>query len=355
MCCRLPGCSEHESTGSHFCTPHHENLARILGRGDPIPCQTPGCENNAHRGGLHCSRSHREQSSSSTSGGQPCMYPRCPRPAFRGSTYCSKTHRDNASRALASPPSECMLRGCSEPVYQGSLYCSIRHRDQSNRMGAVLQRLSRTDNDYQDVRRQIMEKWLHNPNSPPTVKEVYRIHLPSMLTDAYETYRDSVEEDGDFVSLGYAEGNERRRFHGTKRNCRIGDNGNTQMCASPVCSLCRIMKHGFDLSMAGRATSFQRFGYGIYTSSTSSKSNDYSENLQGALNLSSSPSKAMLLNKVVVGKGKILRDDDRTLTEPPPGYDSVLGEPGSSLNYDETVVYDKDAIIPAFLIIYVPQ
>jgi hypothetical protein len=30
----------------------------------------------------------------------------------------------------------------------------------------------------------------------------------------------------------------------------------------------------------------------------------------------------------------------------------VLGEPGGDLNYEETVVYDNDAIRPAFLIVY---
>ena len=30
----------------------------------------------------------------------------------------------------------------------------------------------------------------------------------------------------------------------------------------------------------------------------------------------------------------------------------VVGEPGVDLNYEETVVYDNDAIRPAFLIVY---
>ena len=30
----------------------------------------------------------------------------------------------------------------------------------------------------------------------------------------------------------------------------------------------------------------------------------------------------------------------------------VIGEPGEDLNYEETVVYDNDAIRPAFLIVY---
>ena len=60
-----------------------------------------------------------------------------------------------------------------------------------------------------------------------------------------------------------------------------------------------------------------RFGSGVYTSSTSSKSNDYSSNVKP------SKQKAMLLNKVVVGKGYKMTQDNTTLTAPPQGYDSV--------------------------------
>lgn len=40
------------------------------------------------------------------------------------------------------------------------------------------------------------------------------------------------------------------------------------------------------------------------------------------------------------------------LTAPPPGYDSVVGEPGADLNYEETVVYSNDAVRPSFLLVY---
>lgn len=111
-----------------------------------------------------------------------------------------------------------------------------------------------------------------------------------------------------------------------------------------------------------------RFGAGIYTSSTSSKSNDYSNNVKP------SRQKAILLNKVVVGKGYKMTQDNTTLTAPPPGYDSVcfrgiFGCPlgvdcawtiqvlaevavGGSLNYDELVCYAENAIRPSFLLIY---
>ncbi|KAH9958350.1 hypothetical protein BC827DRAFT_1136328, partial [Russula dissimulans] len=106
----------------------------------------------------------------------------------------------------------------------------------------------------------------------------------------------------------------------------------------------------FEIGRAGENTNFGRFGVGIYTSATSSKvsehyANDYSTS-------TTSPFKAMLLNDVVMGKAIKLRWTDTSLTKPPQGYDSVIGEPGGELNYDEAEVEKQDAICPSFLIIY---
>jgi hypothetical protein len=70
--------------------------------------------------------------------------------------------------------------------------------------------------------------------------------------------RDFVEEKGEFWSQGLPEGNERRRFHGTRRDCYVVDRGNTAICASSRCSLCSILKYGFDLDRAGEAKGFLR-------------------------------------------------------------------------------------------------
>lgn len=70
-----------------------------------------------------------------------------------------------------------------------------------------------------------------------------------------------------------------------------------------------------------------RFGAGIYTSSTSSKSNDYSNNVKPS-NL-----KAILLNKVVVGKGYKMMQDNTRMTAPPTGYDSVSVPLGLAVHF----------------------
>jgi len=130
------------------------------------------------------------------------------------------------------------------------------------------------------------------------------------------------------------------------RKCNIGDKGVKKLCLDPSCSLCRIIENSFDLSFYVKKSSWGRFGAGIYTSSTSSKSNVYSRN--GCV----SSWKAMLLNKVVVGRGYKVTTNKTSLTEPPAGYDSVLGEVGGRLNYDELVVYNNDAVRPSYLVMY---
>ncbi|PVF95499.1 ADP-ribosylation [Serendipita vermifera] len=216
----------------------------------------------------------------------------------------------------------------------------------------VLERLSVTERENREVMRRFIQGWRHNPYAIPKVEAIYRIHLPWSQASVYQTYQESVEAKRWFNIQGYPVGNEQLYFHGTKRECLLGDNGHIKLCESQSCSLCLIMKRGFDISRIGAGTGFLRFGSGIYTTSTSSKANDYSQNSV------SSPRKAMLLNKVIVGNGKKLYWGDPTLTAPPPGFDSVIGEPAKNgrgeLNYDELVVYSDKAIIPAFLIIYTP-
>lgn len=60
----------------------------------------------------------------------------------------------------------------------------------------------------------------------------------------------------------------------------------------------------------------------------------------------------MFICKVIIGKGKQLYTDDTTLTDAPPGYDSVLGEVGQNLNYDEIIVYNQDAVLPSYMVVY---
>lgn len=60
----------------------------------------------------------------------------------------------------------------------------------------------------------------------------------------------------------------------------------------------------------------------------------------------------LLLNRVALGKSFSAERNAQHLTSPPPGYHSVLGVPGTDLNYEETVVYSNNAIRPGYLVVY---
>jgi hypothetical protein len=123
------------------------------------------------------------------------------------------------------------------------------------------------------------------------------------------------------------------------------------LCSDMTCAVCRIITEGYKLIYA-KTTKFkyQRFGDGIYFSSTSSKSDDFN---RGSLKYYNGVNyKVMFLNKVVVGKALELTQENRTLTGPPINHDSVVGEPSALLYYDELVVYNESACIPQYLIVY---
>jgi len=171
--------------------------------------------------------------------------------------------------------------------------------------------------------------------------QVWKVNMDRSVLNRFTSYQRRVA-----LRRGIPDGNTRRRFHGTIRQCTLGDDEDkSALCNMTSCSLCSIIQRSFELARAGENINFARFGAGIYTSATSSKANDYSTSTTSSNN-------AMLLNDVVMGKGIKLERTDTSLTKPPQGYDSVIGEPGGDLNYDEAVVYDQDAIVPSFLIIY---
>jgi len=200
---------------------------------------------------------------------------------------------------------------------------------------------------FKSVSDQFKTSWRH-PTTCPIVRRVYKVIGHPTSISKYDAYRASVEARGKFAAAGRSPGNENRRWHGTTRECLLGENGNAALCSSTSCSLCGIIRTSYSLNLVGKKTGWGRFGAGVYTSSTSSKSNDYSSNVKP------SKQKAILLNKVVVGKGYKMTQDNTKLTAAPPGYDSVLAEVslGGSLNYDELICYTEDAVRPSYLLIY---
>ncbi|KNZ77577.1 hypothetical protein J132_05111, partial [Termitomyces sp. J132] len=225
-------------------------------------------------------------------------------------------------------------------------FCSKTCALAAEAQGPILLEVLNGHDTFKNVEGQFNRSWRHDDKPRPIVRRIYKVILSQSSEAAYSQYRSSIEARGKFLASGMSAGNENRRWHGTRRECTVGDDGNTTLCNSSTCPLCSIIQTSYDVGKCKAGSSFERFGAGIYTSSTSSKSHDY------AKNGSKSPLKAILLNKVVVGNGYKLRTGNSNLKAPPSGFDSVLGETGKDLNYDELVIYRNDAIRPSFLVLY---
>ncbi|CAG8800826.1 15552_t:CDS:2, partial [Racocetra persica] len=274
------------------------------------------------------------------------------------SLWCSKFCRDRTPdwRHLVIERSNQLCLYCNrDRAISGQDFCSSQCERFVYSNAPCMLKLPANSQKYKDIAKQFKDAWKHPHKSVPEISKVWKIYCTEALTSRYRLYREEVEKNqqlagkpfpkGDAKRLMSA-GNEQRRFHGTKMSCLIGLKNDGQVCNDKSCSVCCIIREGYKLRFVGTGTIFSRFGRGIYFSGTSSKSDDYNDgSLKDFYGVSY---KVMLLNKVVVGKGHPLTVDNMTLTSPPPGYDSILGEPSQTgnLNYDEIVVYREEASIP---------
>ncbi|KDQ52774.1 hypothetical protein JAAARDRAFT_40054 [Jaapia argillacea MUCL 33604] len=326
------------NSNSGNCVQCHQRPRYVDGTKTHLYCSRT-CANNAKAKPQH----QRQQSHphAAPANNQHCKIPGCFKPVHRDNSgkpgdYCSMAHKNLAETS-------CLM--CLKVPKQGGPFCSKQCEDDVNSKGPMVLEIPAGHAIFKSVADQFKTSWRHTGTTCPAVKKVYKIVSDPANFTKYTTYRDAVEARGQFVASGRSAGNENRRWHGTTRECNFGDEGQTQFCGGK-CPLCSIVRTSYDLGLFGKKTGWGRFGAGIYTSSTSSKSNDYSNNV------TKSPWKAMLLNKVVVGRGYKMTHDNTSLTSPPAGYDSVLAEKGGSLNYDELVVYTNDAIRPSYLVMY---
>ncbi|KAG8797253.1 hypothetical protein FRC17_007803, partial [Serendipita sp. 399] len=222
-------------------------------------------------------------------------------------------------------PRACVICKASPyDVARKSLFCAVTCVQRAAAMSPGIIEIPASHPKFADISNQFQTKWLHTNIPFKPAKHIYYILISAASEADYITYRNKVEQEGNFVQRGMTAGNENRRFHGTTRQCTLGDPGNTQLCSNQSCGLCGIIRTSFDLKFYKGKTGWGRFGCGLYTSATSSKSESYTTNK------TASPYKAMLMAKVIVGRGYKMTQDDTTRTTPPAGYHSVLGEPDQS-------------------------
>ncbi|GLB38958.1 putative adp-ribosylation [Lyophyllum shimeji] len=214
---------------------------------------------------------------------------------------------------------------------------------------------------YDSVKTQFYETWTHPASERPRPKKVVRIlgiTCPTKITEAYLKYKAALEKRGKFSTRGMEPANERRRWHGTMiENCKMlsGHLADRGECDDDIakCVLCSIINTGFRKPQPVTPSN-QMFGFGVYLTATSSKADGYTGKRVGNFIHAATGLRAIILNKVAVGRAMKMPKASENLLRPPQGYDSVIGEPGFTVNlkYDELIVYETAALLPSYVVVY---
>jgi len=148
----------------------------------------------------------------------------------------------------------------------------------------------------------------------------------------YEVYKQKI------ATKNGGQPNERRWWHGSRLACSLWTN--QKLCGGATCAICGILFKGFFLKAHAGAG---RLGPGLYFAPAATKSHSYTTAYNGV--------KCLILSKVVVGKPIKYTTDQPQLRACPSGYDSVLAE-GGTFSHVECVVWDEDAVLPAYVIFF---
>ncbi|KAN0074498.1 hypothetical protein V8E55_011910 [Tylopilus felleus] len=200
---------------------------------------------------------------------------------------------------------------------------------------------------FVDIEQLFAKDWHRWDKYRPEVQFIFEVQWPDYALRPYLVYRAKVQasthaEDG--------RGNEKFLFHGTNRACMLGESVSTVLlCCRKTCSLCSILRTSLAVSKCGTKNAFKRYGNGIYLTPCSSKADEYVSSISHSASL-----RVMLINRVVVGNAFKTHRNAPQIVPLSPEYNSVEAEPGpeSDLVHPETVIYDNDAVRPAYVIVY---
>ncbi|CAM9158575.1 unnamed protein product [Ectocarpus sp. 13 AM-2016] len=215
---------------------------------------------------------------------------------------------------------------------------------------STLRMLDDDDWEYETLCDMSIARWIKpRPANGVSIVRIFSIQVPHEVRDMHEQYKRMV-----VVNLS-------QRFHGTSCNegCNfmVDPQGATAPCGLSSCSVCSICMLGFKLGRNVARTALAtciplRYGTGIYFSSVSGKANDYAD-LSAKTDKDGTELRCMFVANVAGGKAFNTKNPYLPQSEcPPPGYQSVVGEMGQGLNFDEVVVYKEQAALPTHLIVY---
>ncbi|MQM17008.1 hypothetical protein Taro_049973, partial [Colocasia esculenta] len=181
--------------------------------------------------------------------------------------------------------------------------------------------------------------WLKKGGPVCKIDRVLKVNNTQKKISSFESYRNSVKSKASELPKKHprcvADGNELLRFHCTSFSCSVGSDGGTSLCQSaPHCDLCGIIKDGFKADALGR----------IPTMATSGRAHDTARVPSGE------ERRGMLVCRVIAGRLK--KGEEEDASSPSEEYDSVAGLASVYANSDELAVFNPDAILPCFVVIY---
>ena len=406
--CALPSCNRprHRDPGTgivhDFCgRTHAQEYARRNGQtlapphGSCHVCKLPGCGEQVYYDerdervhdfcckshalqaideGLHPPSQRVNQLGGRLSAAQQCSLPGCTAPKFQDPDtgewrdYCGRTHARLASLRGQQPPPAAL----GEPAHFGVTWKGRgAHFNCANNCNVAacgicepdyeLATLTNAHPKYEQIKRQFAASWdVRSAGPTPTVQRVLQVRNPAPIFERFEAYKRSLAQAGRPVT-------EERRFHATSMSCAFGIDQSQRPCEEARCSVCSISQTSFKLAHAGGGAlfanlGFLRYGRGLYFSKTSSKSHSYGGESQRERR--GENFRCMFLCKVALGSALHTPEDriddariDGLLRARARGgeYDSVVGlttAEGGKLNYEESVVYNEEAALPSYLIVY---
>ncbi|KAF8797738.1 hypothetical protein BYT27DRAFT_6930048 [Phlegmacium glaucopus] len=181
-------------------------------------------------------------------------------------------------------------------------------------------------------------EWQKSIMQCPAVKRVYMVVMKQTFKTSYEKYRTKIGTTG----VLSRKASERKRWLVISRECGFGDPGDVEPCSSNTCLLCCIIRSSFSRLdfPAGITTSYLNRTVELYRSGKRSSS------------------KIAALLHVVVGREAEMTPQELQIVRPIPplNSDSVhimkRRNDGSKGDTGDIVVYDRDAVMPLYLISY---
>ncbi len=190
--------------------------------------------------------------------------------------------------------------------------------------------------EYKQAYDLFKSSWVKNP-PPPEPVGIYAV-CNKLLSEHFRKYVHKQRAKGSDSTTSY-------NFHGTVVLCDLLETNSA--CCNKGCGVCGIGRIGFDKKSIGtNIQRFKRYGDGFYLAPNSSKCHDYTRGVEDI------GIRAQLLCSVASGTRFKTQQDHTHLSGPPKNCDSVHGIKGGTLNYDEIVVFQSDAILPEFIVLY---